>query len=1030
MIHDNKTLENFFGDTGYELVYGESRYEISLEGRPSCSQNCPAGINVKGYVNLIANRRYQEALELIRESNPFPGVCGRVCSHPCEANCQRSETGDALSIKALKRFVSDYEVSREPAEIASITPTYGEKIAVIGAGPAGLTAAVDLTRVGYGVTVFEATGSPGGMMMWGIPEFRLPRSVLHREIGLISSMGVTIDTGTRITHPQALLNEGYSAVIMATGSWQGLHLRVPGDDLPGVEDGLVFLKQVYSRSITEVSGHIVVIGGGDSAVDAARTALRLGADRVTIAYRRTEKEMPASHAEIREAVEEGVELLTLVIPKTIIGSTSVEGIELLRTELGDEDESGRRRPVPIGGSEYVLPCDRIIHSIGATARTRELERSGIQFTPRDTLQAEQDGSTPHEGIFAVGDAVRGPSTIVDVIGDAHVCAAAVHSYLRRKDVEVEWRVEGEEEETEEGEEEWRVEGGEEETEGREKEWGVEGAKAEKIAIPGTTGPRYGLVVKKGTFRPGDRSAIPTLDPEVRRQCFEEVEDGYSELVARKEASRCNTCGPCSECPTCLPGCDSKQVIVEIDSAEFLLKVPCEVSRVVYDNLISEFDPEHFTYQRFDLVSKDHGSHGPTFKLHSLTPYVTPDQCFACGRCESACAYRAIRVGLKRGGGAYSFIDHDVCRSCGRCILVCPSSAISLGRYFDKDRIDDLRDSIDLNDGIAVLACHWSPSSDPFAVELMCSIGISPSLIIQAFALGARGVLVSHCPAGRDHYLPIDFDVESIVDSTKEVLSLAGIEARRVRIAMSKDLSSEIDKFRSHLDTKDLDPFTVLDPDNVPGRIGKAFRHLIRLSHQTAGGTRVNQISLLGHLLRASGLPHTLDMVENIRKIANLLGLEINPATMDDALIAPSGFHEEAIAILPEIILEKLKGTTLHPIPMRIGIHASCAPNDQRFSSAITDIISLIPKAVPVMLEQTGCGGSDWRYLDSYAREKALNVYQSALKLDAEVIIPTSPDCLTHLCACNRPGSWRHSSLEVRDIYSLVLQALTGGEHHG
>ena len=667
----------------------------------------------------------------------------------------------------------------------------------------------------------------------------------------------------------------------------------------------------------------------------------------------------------------------------------------------------------------------------------------------------------------VGDAVRGPSTIVDVIGDAHVCAASVHSYLRKKGAkkagaeeegeegaeaeneETEAREEGAEERGVEGaeaenekieEEEWEGEGGKEETEEREdeivegeKKWGVEEAAAkteEKMVIPGTTGPGYGLVAKKGTFRPGNRSAIPTLDPEVRRQCFEEVENGYTELVARKEASRCNTCGPCSECPTCLPDCDSKQVVAELDSAEFLLKVPCEVSRAVYNYLMSEFDPEHFKHQRFDLVSKDNGSHGPTFKLHSLTPYVTQEQCFACGRCESACAYRAIRVGLKRGGSAYSYIDHDVCRSCGRCILVCPSSAISLGRYCDKDRIDDLRDSIDLNDGIAVLACHWSPSDDPFTVELMCSIGISPSLIIQAFALGARGVLVSHCPAGRDHYLPIDCDVDSIVDSTKEVLSLAGIEAGRVGIAKSKDLSYEIDGFRSHLDTKDLEPFTVLDPDKVPGRIGKAFRHLMRLSHQTAGGIRVNQISLFGHLLRASGLPHTLDMVENIRKIATLLGLEVDPATMDDALIAPSGSHEEAIAILPEIILEKLKKTTLHPVPMRIGIHASCAPNDQRFSTAITDIISLIPKAIPVRLEKTGCGGSDWRYLDSYAREKALNVYQSALKLDAEVIIPTSQDCLTHLRACNRPGSWRHSSLEVKDIYSLVLQALTGGGHHG
>lgn len=983
MIHDSETLDSLFGGKNAELVHGDTHYKIALETRPSCSQNCPAGINVKGYINLIANRRYEEALEIIRESNPFPGICGRVCTHPCEANCQRSENGEGLSIKALKRFVSDHEVSRKPADFAPIPHTREEKVAIIGSGPAGLTAAVDLTRLGYEVTVFEATDTPGGMMMWGIPEFRLPRLVLRREVSFIESMGVDIRTDTRITQPRTLFDQGFGAVILATGSWKGFQLRIPGEELAGVVDGLAFLRQIYAKTITELSGHVVVIGGGDSAIDAARTALRLGAEKVTIAYRRTENEMPASDAEIREAKEEGVEILTLAVPKRITGTSSVEGIELLKAELGDEDDSGRRRPIPIIGSEYLLPCDLIIPSIGAVARTDDLEGSGITFTAWNTIEVKSDTSTPDRGIFAIGDAVRGPSTIVEVIGDAHLCAASVHSFFR-DDAEHSPTI--------------------------------------------TAGRRFGLVVRTEISKSGTRNPIPVLDPHTRSECFDEVEEGYSELVARTEASRCNTCGPCAECPTCLPNCDSKQVVLDIDSSEFLLKVPCDLSREIYQTPPSPSSPAD-TQMDYEIILESDPS--KKVDLHSLTPMINRDLCIACGRCESACAYRAVRVGLKRGGTAYSFIDHDVCRSCGRCVLVCPSGAITLQQYSDKRLFSDMEASIQANDGIAVFSCHWSQNDDKVNdVELMCLVGITPSIIIQAFALGARGVLIAHCSSGRDHYLPVDYDVGSIAQSTMDVLLRAGIKKERVWIRSSGDLSTNISHFRSNLDDIELGPFNKLEEDNVPGRIGRANRQLTSLSHQTANGSPVNQTVLTGNLLRASGMPHPLGMIESIRKISEILGLDLDPETIDDAFIAPSSTMTEDDAILHELILENLKDAYLHPLSVRIGIHASCAPNDKRFASAITDLVSRIPEAIPVLLEQTGCGGNDWRYLDSYAREKALAVYRSAQELGADVIVPTSPDCFTHLQACNRPGSWRHSSLEVKDIYTILLDALTGGEQHG
>lgn len=984
MIHDTKTLESLLKGTSATLHHDGTLYDITLESKPSCSQNCPAGINVKGYVNLIANRKYEEALHLIRESNPFPGICGRVCTHPCESNCERSEDGNALSIKALKRFVSDYEVSRKPQEFATAPPAFEEKIAIIGSGPAGLTAAVDLTRLGYEVTVFEEMAIPGGMMMWGIPEFRLPRSVLHREIEFIRSMGVTIETGTRVANPLSLLGSDYSAVVMATGSWKGLKLRIPREDLTGVHDGLAFLRKVYEHEITEITGHAVIIGGGDSAIDAARTALRMGAEKVTIAYRRTRDEMPANDAEIREALEEGIKLKTLVIPMSVEGDDHVEGLRLIRAELGEEDDSGRRRPIPVEGSEFVLSCDLIIPTIGALAGADDLTAAGVPFTAWNTIEAAPiGGATAVPGLFAIGDAVRGPSTIVDVIGDAHSCAASIHSYLRDEGVPP----------------------------------GVE-----------TKTVRRGAVIRPPEFRPGERHSIPIMDADARGQCFDEVEECYSELIARTEASRCNTCGPCFECPTCLPGCDSKQVVAKFENTAFLLKVPTDLSRTVYDR---QYGPNHGDGQgeeEFELIRE--GTTTEPVTIHSLTPFVQQELCFACGRCESACAYRAIRVGLKRGGKAYSYIDHDICRSCGRCVLVCPSGAITLEQYADP-RIDAAIDwSMKENSGIAVFSCHWSRKDDAIAtVELMCSIGITPAIIIQAFALGARGVLVSHCPASGDHYLPIEYDTNTIVDATKGVFIAAGIEPTRIRTATTKDLRTEIDHFANKLDEHTLSPLTSLESDNTPGRIGRAFGQLQQLACAAEGSPCVNHTLLKGTLLQASGMPHCVDMIENLGKVLEILGIQMDPKTIPDHVLSPSVIPSSEEKIMPELILEKLKGLDLATLPFTIGIHASCAANDVIFATTIEKLINEIPGATAIRLDQKGCGGNDWRYLDSYAREKAMSVYRTAEENNVDIIVPTSVDCLTHLQACNRTGSWRHSSLEVMDIYSLFHDAISGGDGH-
>jgi len=981
MIRDRDRLIELLGGGEAELVHGDLRYQLAVETQPLCSRNCPAGINVKGYVNLIANRLYGEALELIREVNPFPGICGRVCTHPCEANCQRSETGNSLSIKALKRFVADYEVSRKPAELKSYPKKYPERIAVIGSGPGGLTAAVDLTRLGYAVTVFEAMDIPGGMMQWGIPEFRLPRDVLRREITLIESMGVDLRTGTRIEDPTSLLSDGFGAVLLATGAWNGIPLRIQGEELEGVVDCLEFLRSVYAGETTKVQGRAIVIGGGDSALDAARTALRLGADHVKIAYRRTEREMPANPDEVREAEEEGVEIAYLSIPKSIFGKDRVEQIEFLRAELVEEDESGRRRPIPVQGSEFLEACDLIIPAISSTAENSKFEEHGIRFTERKLLQVENDFLSSVPGIFGLGDAVRGPSTIVEVIGDAHKCAASIHTHLRDQD----------------------------------------DRELKDTAIP--SAGRAGIVVKTTPFSTDPRHPIPILESETRGQCFGEVEGVYSELVARDEASRCNSCGPCTACPVCLPGCDSKQIMATMGNRKFLIKVPCDLSRMVYHGEATEWKLSSQGSQR-DIL------------LTSLTPVVNQELCFACGRCEPACTYRAVRIGLKADGKAYSYIEHDVCRSCGRCVLSCPSGAISLESYNDESFLEQLLATIKANNGIAVIGCQWSlpdPSLSGFdTVGLMCSVGVTPGLIIQAFALGARGVLVSYCSDSDQHYLDIDYGITEILEDTKSILEIAGMNPERIRSTSDRDILRALDKFKTDLDLDSLHGYHPITFDYVPGRIGRAIQQLSELSAQETGSPAC-PILLKGAMLKGAGMPHILEMVGNVEKLAQRLGMNTVEKSLCSLGIEPGNILNPEIKSFPAVLLDHFNRSDFSYRNIRVGIHGPCSPGNSAFTNWILELLRIIPGCDPVLLDPHGCGGSDWRFPDSYAREKAMNVYRDAEEKGVGIIIPTTTDCLTFLKACNRTGAWRHSSVEVTDFYSFIISTLKrdlkrGGYH--
>lgn len=392
-----------------------------------CSHACPAHVNVPEYVALIAEGRFQEAAEVVRRRNPFVSVCGRVCHHPCERRCRRAELDEPLAIRALKRYAADH-ASSATLYVAPETGN-GAPVAIVGAGPAGLTCAYFLALLGRRPVVFEKQPVAGGMLALGIPEYRLPKHILQQDIDFIVRHGVELHTESPVDDVESLLRQGFKAVYIATGAQKGRPLRIPGEELEGVQDALEFLRQRGLGQAPACGPRVAVIGGGNAAVDAARSALRLGAQKVWILYRRTREEMPAYEEEIESALEEGVQLRELVAPKRIIGTEGrVTGIELIRMRLGDADESGRRRPVPLEGSEFVLECDTILPAIGQIPSTEigaplALSTQGTIVVHPQTLQ------TSIAGIFAGGDVVTGGSTVIEAIAHGQRAAQAIDRYL-------------------------------------------------------------------------------------------------------------------------------------------------------------------------------------------------------------------------------------------------------------------------------------------------------------------------------------------------------------------------------------------------------------------------------------------------------------------------------------------------------------------------------------------------------------------------------------------------------------------------
>lgn len=524
-------------------------YVIDKEERPPCRETCPIGQEAAGYTALVAEGKFEEAARLIRQHNALPSVCGRVCFHPCESECNRKFVDEPLAIKNLKRFIIDWEIENSGIpEAPPIENLREEKVAIIGSGPSGLVCAHDLALKGYKVVIYEKLSVCGGMLAVGIPDYRLPKRILDSEIDYIRSMGVKIENnmamGTDFTL-DGLKDQGYQAVYIATGAHNSLKMRIPGeDDYAGVFHGVDFLRDCSLGNHQAVGDKVAVIGGGNTAIDAARTALRSGAKDVSIIYRRTRKEMPADEAEIHAAEEEGIQIQYLSAPTEVLGQEGqITGMKCIQMELGEPDSSGRRRPVPIEGSEYQKDVDTLIIAVSQSPEIDFVGDSDLEVNKWSCLDPDLETmQTNIEGVFAGGDVVHGPDAVITAMGDGKRAAESIDKFINNEPLE-----------------------------NFETHRPSSLQPRDENSRPHSLAPKFKDTPKK------QRTKMRELDPAARIVNFDEVELGYSEEEAIQEAKRCLQCGLCVECHACETVCEAKAIdhsmqdeIIDIEVGQVLV----------------------------------------------------------------------------------------------------------------------------------------------------------------------------------------------------------------------------------------------------------------------------------------------------------------------------------------------------------------------------------------------------------------------------------------------------------------------------
>jgi len=546
---------------------------VDKKGEPACRATCPAEVNAQGFVTMMRHGKFDEALEIVRRSIPFPGVLGRVCISFCEAECERGMLDESVSIRNLHRFLADYERAHGAAPVEAKIDKK-ERIAVVGAGPGGISCAYHLARMGYPVTVFERREKAGGMLRYSIPEYRLPREILDEEIQRVVDMGVKIKTGTSVKSLHDLLEKGFRAVFVATGAWESNRLGVAGEEVDGVVHAIKFLEDVNNGEKVSVGERVVVVGGGDAAIDSARVARRLGAKEVTLVYRRSHVEIPAIPSEVEDAKVEGVKFMLLTNPVEILSSKDkITGIRCVQMRLGEPDHSGRRRPVPIPNSEFTMAVDELIIAVGQSTDQRGVQTE-LECTEWGTVKADPVTlATNVPGIFVGGDVFTGPNTVVKAVGHGKHAAISIDRFIRGLDL-------------------------------------MEGRAKDRHRVQSYEVDKSNVLVEA-------RASMPKQGLESRKRDFSEVELGFSEARAIQESERCLGCAVCCECERCVDACTREAIdhhmsdeVVDLHVGAIVLatgyklfdvaqypqygygKIPNVITAMEFERLINAAGPTH------------------------------------------------------------------------------------------------------------------------------------------------------------------------------------------------------------------------------------------------------------------------------------------------------------------------------------------------------------------------------------------------------------------------------------------------------
>jgi len=601
-----------------------------------CTATCPANVDIQGYLACIRKGEYREAVKVIKKNLPMPLSIGRVCPHPCESACRRHLVEEAININHCKRFVADYEMGEGNKVLPEVGPESGKRVAIIGGGPAGLSLAYYLRTKGHGCTIFEAKDKLGGMLRYGIPEYRLPKATLDWEIDGIISLGVDVKYEQRWGRDftlEDLKKQGFDAIFLGIGAWASNKLGLEGEEMDGVWGGIDFLDLVASGKPPKLGEHVVIIGGGNTAIDAARTALRLGVPKVTILYRRTKKEMPANPEEIHAAEHEKVDIQLLAAPTRLIGENgALKQIEYLRMELGEPDASGRRRPVPVAGSETIMDVDQVINAIGQAPKLPAVEEdaamSSLPVTRWNTFGGDEGSQhTGQEMVFSGGDVFRGPMTVVAALADGRKAAYAMDAYFRTGQIQ-----------------------------------------AEPVLFNISKGTLKTVDPEPfSIFKKGPRERMPELPVEQAVSSFDMVELGLSEDQAKHEADRCLVCG-------CSAGFDCR---LRDALTDFQVKWRDQTTNKIYYKTMQEVDSNAEIVLDPNKCIRCQRCHvacatfqcSDAIDLKSMYPTWITEKCVSCGLCVDLCPTGALLV--KQDGRAVDRLDwRKVPTHCVNCGVGC------------------------------------------------------------------------------------------------------------------------------------------------------------------------------------------------------------------------------------------------------------------------------------------------------------------------------------------------------------------------